>query len=1242
MFKQITDSTTETLTFKVEVSYMEIYNEKVRDLLGDVRTTKKGGLKVREHKTFGPYVEGLKKLAVQDYSAINRLMEEGNRSRTVAATNMNSESSRSHAVFTIVITQLRYDELADHIGEKVSKISLVDLAGSERAGKTGATGRHLREGSNINKSLTTLGLVISALADRSAKSSSKMGSAFIPYRDSTLTWLLKENLGGNSKTVMVATLSPAADNYEETLSTLRYADRAKQIVNHAIVNEDPNEAMIRELRDEVDRLKAQLGVSGPVDGPEGVQELRDKLQESEALMADLNVSWEEKLRNAEQALELRQQGLEDLGISLTGGGIAVDMTKSYLINLNADPAMNEMLVYYLKDTATKIGTKYAPTHQDIVLSGLGIAEEHAVIDVKGVDLYARPIGTAQVFVNGQQITEPTLLAHGFRLGCGSNHFFRVNTSRRVAESELEDKQVNKEAAEETDRNDSWEEAQREIVMKANTEWEAEKQLALDEQNRLFEAKIAALKQEGRLQEEGAKEQARLDAEREAQEAELEREMLRKEVVDISTLIREANDLCDALGFELKFQIKMQLSLGALVTDQLHVSENSSEDREIAITVKDLRRGGVRHKSYEKFLLQLEFLRDSYDKLNDGEVEKGSVPMYFEPGGAELIGVSSLFLSQVQHGMTVELSPTIVGQDGKAYGQLMMELVVEPKTLAEEEYTGAARSAITPLAIGDMVRMTLTIIEARDIPHTLSTFVNARYMLFDSEEVMIPEMLNGQGDTSGTMTRRKRFNSGSASNGTNGVVVHFDKTAASSVEIPVTESFLEYIQHSKLTVQVWGHNVSMTNSAANLSRANSRNTSGQHTTDSPQVSRKAAALLGIEVTPELERQQAHHGFSERWRNHRHVMGVWTEIHELDDEGAYNPVGTFAEKTVRVGPVQQIRQGYARRLKIRILPSFDTDPLMITKVSSVRIGDVSVMPVADCSGECTSNLGDADLDIVRGEFSAVLNNRKSQLDEKMRDSLANEELPEEEKSKLMEQWMALVAENDALLRPEPNSGLPGAASTKPVDQGFEARTVPVYHPVSASAAVRPLIERGPDMLELHIINQKVDEYDRKVEVTVSWDATAHDNPDLLKITDGKKVVFMKLQIGVQLVNCGTELIFNKLVALRLYKRNFEFSRGGGFFSFRPVLQTPRGTGANYEVITSLPLVENDEDESEETHTESATAQLRQNVESLASLVQIDKLKQSLVSELEILFRSLNVRFETGLVGFYMFMLTCTQCR
>uniref|UniRef100_A0A672K842 Kinesin-like protein n=1 Tax=Sinocyclocheilus grahami TaxID=75366 RepID=A0A672K842_SINGR len=175
---------------------------------------------------------------------------------TVAATNMNETSSRSHAVFTIVFTQRRRDQLTSLDTEKVSKVSLVDLAGSERADSSGAKGMRLKEGANINKSLTTLGKVISALAEM--QNSKRRKSEFIPYRDSVLTWILKENLGGNSRTAMIAALSPADINYEETLSTLRYADRAKQIRCNAVINEDPNARLIRELKEEVNRLRELL------------------------------------------------------------------------------------------------------------------------------------------------------------------------------------------------------------------------------------------------------------------------------------------------------------------------------------------------------------------------------------------------------------------------------------------------------------------------------------------------------------------------------------------------------------------------------------------------------------------------------------------------------------------------------------------------------------------------------------------------------------------------------------------------------------------------------------------------------------------------------------------------------------------------------------------------------------------------------------------------------------------------
>lgn len=237
--------------YTVEVSYLEIYFERVRDLLNPQN---KKPLKVREHRALGPYVEDLTKLVVTNYKDIKDLIDLGNKSRTTAATRMNETSSRSHAVFTLMLTQRRYDPGLNRKGEKVSKISLVDLAGSERADSTGAEGLRLKEGATINKSLTTLGKVISALEVNTKKKSNQ----HIPYRESVLTWLLKENLGGNSKTAMIAAISPADINYDETLSTLNYANRAKNIVCKAVVNEDANAKLIRELREEIEKLKAIL------------------------------------------------------------------------------------------------------------------------------------------------------------------------------------------------------------------------------------------------------------------------------------------------------------------------------------------------------------------------------------------------------------------------------------------------------------------------------------------------------------------------------------------------------------------------------------------------------------------------------------------------------------------------------------------------------------------------------------------------------------------------------------------------------------------------------------------------------------------------------------------------------------------------------------------------------------------------------------------------------------------------
>ncbi|XP_030193372.1 kinesin-like protein KIF1C [Gadus morhua] len=545
LFRRTGENTDPDLQYSVEVSYMEIYCERVRDLLNPSNPypnpnpdpSSRGSLRVREHPILGPYVEDLSKLAVTCFSDVHELMDAGNQARTVAATNMNETSSRSHAVFTIVFTQRRRDQMTGLDTEKVSKISLVDLAGSERADSSGAKGTRLKEGANINKSLTTLGKVISALAEMT-QGCKKRKSDFIPYRDSVLTWLLKENLGGNSRTAMIAALSPADINYEETLSTLRYADRAKQIRCNAVINEDPNAKLIRELKEEVTRLRDLLFSQGlhellqqtalevanscaasveggsPIpplslsanglparrshassgdsdskgddlldndhmteegeDGDEGEEpitqtiskeEAAERLLETEKIIAELNETWEEKLRKTESIRFERETLLAEMGVSIKedGGTLGVFSPKGtpHLVNLNEDPLMSECLLYYIKEGVTRVGQQDV----DIKLSGQCIKEIHCVFisetnDQGEVVVTLEPLVGAETYVNGKQITDSVILKQGYRIVMGKNHVFRF-THPEQARLERE----RSASAEQQEEPGDWNYAQRELLEK---------------------------------------------------------------------------------------------------------------------------------------------------------------------------------------------------------------------------------------------------------------------------------------------------------------------------------------------------------------------------------------------------------------------------------------------------------------------------------------------------------------------------------------------------------------------------------------------------------------------------------------------------------------------------------------------------------------------------------------------------------------------------------------------------------
>ncbi|KAM8875098.1 kinesin-like protein KIF1A isoform 18-T18 [Spinachia spinachia] len=796
LFTKFNDNADNSMSYSVEVSYMEIYCERVRDLLNPKN---KGNLRVREHPLMGPYVEDLSKLAVTSYNDIQDLMDSGNKARTVAATNMNETSSRSHAVFNIIFTQKRHDAETDNTSEKVSKISLVDLAGSERADSTGAKGTRLKEGANINKSLTTLGKVISALAEVDSGSNKnkkkKKVESFIPYRDSVLTWLLRENLGGNSRTAMIAALSPADINYDETLSTLRYADRAKQIRCNAVINEDPNNRLVRELKEEVSRLKDLLFSQGlgdiidtyPATGAviEGLKSLPDssdhennnnkgqavnqrddlstvtnamtgmspspslsalssragsiaslhdrimfspgseeaieRLKETEKIIAELNETWEEKLRRTEAIRMEREALLAEMGVAMRedGGTVGVFSPKKtpHLVNLNEDPLMSECLLYYIKDGVTRVGRVDAASRQDIVLSGHFIKDEHCTFtsstDKTREIVVLEPCEGAETYVNGKRVTEPTVLKSGNRIILGKSHVFRFNHPVQ-ARAERERTPCVETPAEPVD----WAFAQRELLDKQGIDMKQEMEQRLQEledqyrkereetnnlleQQRLdYESKLEALqKQVDSYYPETLEEEE--EPEEEVQWTERERELavwsfrkwrcyqftsLRDLLWGNAIFLKEAN----AISVELKKKVQFQF---VLLTDTLYsplppdlLPPEAAKDREkrhfprtiVAVEVQDQKNGATHYWTLEKLRQRLDLMREMYDRAADvpnnttedaENVMTGGDPFYDRFPWFRLVGRAFVYLSNLLYPVPLVHRVAIVSERGEVKGFL---------------------------------------------------------------------------------------------------------------------------------------------------------------------------------------------------------------------------------------------------------------------------------------------------------------------------------------------------------------------------------------------------------------------------------------------------------------------------------------------------------------------------------------------------------------------------------------------
>ncbi|XP_029932583.1 kinesin-like protein KIF28P [Myripristis murdjan] len=394
----------DTRQCQVFFSMLEIYNEQVIDLLSRGSRTP-GGLRIREELQRGFYVEGIRTVPCDSAPQVEQLVEQGTRTRTTAATHMNANSSRSHMLIILQLKQIFSKESIT----KQSNINLVDLAGSERQRASGSEADRLKEGTAINLSLTTLGNVISALADMAVGKK----VVHIPYRDSVLTKLLQSALGGNSRTVMIATLSPADICYEESLSTLRYAERAKRIQNRAVVNESPTERLVKELKAENARLLQRLSRLGQEGrrADDETKELRQLLTHNELQIRAIQTLWEQHLQEALKDWEQQYA-------SITQERRMMQM-HPYILNINEDAQLSGVVKLFIQEGEWEIGLSDSSS-RSIPIKGLGIQERHAVFRNEQRRVSLTPMAESKVIVNGNSVSQTTELQHLDRLILGSN------------------------------------------------------------------------------------------------------------------------------------------------------------------------------------------------------------------------------------------------------------------------------------------------------------------------------------------------------------------------------------------------------------------------------------------------------------------------------------------------------------------------------------------------------------------------------------------------------------------------------------------------------------------------------------------------------------------------------------------------------------------------------------------------------------------------------------------------------
>ena len=771
IFKRIGENKDPQIHYEVEVSMLEIYNEKVQDLLVPINKRPPTGLKIRESKALGVFVADLTKYPVSSYEEISNKMDEGYQNRTIGSTLMNSTSSRAHTIVTIEFKQVNTQGKLK--SEKLSKINLVDLAGSERANSTGATGARLKEGCNINKSLLVLGNVINTLAD---KALGKKKDVLPPYRDSALTRILQNALGGNSKTVMICALSPASINYEETLSTLRYADRAKKIQNKAVVNESEHDKVVRLLREENNDLKKKieelskklLGGTVQDEDKEAFKELKAQYDETQKLCESMSKTFSERLEEAKKADK-------ELGIE------KVDITKPHLIVLNEDPQLSHKLKYSLKELPIYVGRKHGNPEPKIKLSGIGIKQNHAIFisGEKENEIILKPNESdaiKYIYINGKKIKSQNgqKLKNKDRIVFGNNtiliymeksdgkDIYEIDWEMAQTElqNEIEEQNKIEEMENEKKKQQAYDILRTSLEQKYNKERQ-EIEENMNKQLKEYQDKMEEIKnknEENKIEKEkNEQEMRRLKHQIEKLESEINEQKMKFQ----SEVVRSENEFkhkSELLENKLKNLMKKIYKFKGMLEDlkrnfelDLFLSKNLIDHYNdpntpinIFIRVENYEEGNVYYWSQDIFHDRYDLLKELYNKFIEEDYDitklsKENDPLYDIPKQS-LLGYAFYKLEPLAYLMNNCISIPIISVTGDTEGTIVIDVV--PINDKGELYEVIPENPMD--LVGKSFKYYVHIKEVKDLPENFCKSFQVEYISFADNNNYKTKIYNEEG------------------------------------------------------------------------------------------------------------------------------------------------------------------------------------------------------------------------------------------------------------------------------------------------------------------------------------------------------------------------------------------------------------------------------------------------------------------------------------------------------------------